>query len=261
MVVGKILAEEELKAKPGDTLMLVSPRKGAGSANSLPEMRSFHMVDYYLSGISHFDSMLAVISLAEAQKTFSMQGMITGLQVRVEDIFQAGRIAEEIESVLKAPYYTKDWMSMNANLFSMLKIQKAVMFLILALIVLVAAFNIASTLIMTVKVKTRDISILKAMGATNKQIRRIFVTQGMVIGALGVCLGTGLGLLVCGLLSRYEFVKLPENVYFFTRLPVKVVFSDIAVILAVTMFICFLSTIYPANRATRQDPVKGIRYG
>lgn len=135
------------------------------------------------------------------------------------------------------------------------------MFIILTLIVLVAAFNIASTLIMTVMAKTRDIAILKAMGATNRSIRRIFVLNGMIIGAVGTTLGVALGSVLCALLDRYKFIKLPGDVYYFTTLPVNLRFIDVLVIAAAAMLICFLATLYPANQASRLNPVEAICYG
>jgi lipoprotein-releasing system permease protein len=152
-------------------------------------------------------------------------------------------------------------MQMNKNLFSMLKLQKAVMFIILTLIVLVAAFNIASALIMMVMEKTRDIAILKAMGATDKSIRRIFVFKGMVIGFLGTMAGLILGVLLCAVLRRYQFIQLPGDVYFLTTLPVRLEFPDLLTIVVATLAICYFATLYPARQASHFNPVEGIRFG
>jgi lipoprotein-releasing system permease protein len=159
------------------------------------------------------------------------------------------------------PFWARDWIQMNRNLFSMLKLQKMVMFIILTLIVLVAAFNIASALIMMVMEKTRDIAILKTMGATNRHIRRIFVIKGLVIGVIGTGVGGVLGFVLCSILKRYPFIKLPGDVYFLTTLPVNLQALDVLVIGLSTVLICFLATLYPASNASSLDPVDGIRYG
>jgi len=182
-------------------------------------------------------------------------------EVRVTDVYKADQVAASIVKRLGFPFWARDWMRMNQNLFSALKLEKTAMFIILTLIVLVAAFNIASTLIMTVMAKTRDIAILKAMGATNRSIRRIFVLNGMVIGAVGTTLGVVLGATLCALLDRYKFIKLPGDVYYFTTLPVNLRAVDVLVIAVAAMLICFLATLYPANQASRLNPVEAIRYG
>jgi lipoprotein-releasing system permease protein len=159
------------------------------------------------------------------------------------------------------PFWARDWMQMNQNLFTALKLEKTVMFIILTLIVLVAAFNIASTLIMMVMEKTRDIAILKTMGATNRHIRKIFVFKGLAIGCLGTIIGGIFGFAVCSILKRYPFIKLPGDVYFLTTLPVSLQAGDVVVIGLSTVLICFLATLYPSISASSLDPVEGIRYG
>jgi len=152
-------------------------------------------------------------------------------------------------------------MQMNKNLFSALKLEKKAMFIILTLIVLVAAFNIASTLIMMVMQKTKDIAILKAMGARDQSIRKIFIFKGMVIGCVGTTIGLSLGFLGCFLLKRYKFIELPGDVYYFTTLPVKLEFLDVFLIASAALLICFLATLYPARQASKLNPVEAIRYG
>jgi len=150
---------------------------------------------------------------------------------------------------------------MNHNLFSALKLEKTVMFIILALIVLVAAFNIASTLIMMVMEKTRDIAILKAMGATDRSIKRIFVFKGTIIGCIGTALGVVLGVVLCVLLKHYKFIELPGDVYYLTTLPVQLEFLDVFLISCAAVAICYIATLYPAHKASRLNPVEAIRYG
>ena len=159
------------------------------------------------------------------------------------------------------PYWATDWMQMNRNFFSALKLEKKAMFIILTLIILVAAFNIASSLIMMVLSKTRDIAILKAMGATDRNIRKIFVFKGLVIGLIGTMLGVALGVLGCYILKNYQFIELPGDVYYFTTLPVQLRYLDVFVIVAAAVGICFVSTLYPAYKASRLDPVEALRYG
>ena len=155
-----------------------------------------------------------------------------------------------------------DWMQMNRNLFKALKLERRVMFIILTLIILVAAFNIASSLIMMVMGKTRDIAILKAMGATERSIRKIFVFNGMVIGTFGTLLGLGLGLFLCFLLKHINVHELAGDIYYFTTsLPVKLELVNVISIIAAALLICFLATLYPARQASKLNPVEAIRYG
>jgi lipoprotein-releasing system permease protein len=191
-----------------------------------------------------------------------MGDSVSGIDIRVTDIYKAREIADQIISKLGFPYWARDWMQMNQNLFRALKMERWVMAIILILIVLVAAFNIASSLIMLVMGKTRDIAILKAMGATNKSIRKIFVFNGMVIGTLGTVLGLGLGLLLCTLLKHYDIYELTGDIYYFTTtLPVKIEIHWVLGIVTAALVICFLATLYPARQAARLDPVEAIRYG
>ena len=213
-----------------------------------------------------YDASLAYIHLKDAQALMRIGDSVTGIGIRVNDIYNADIIAKKIASVLNfkyknRSYWARDWMQMNYNLFSALKLEKKAMFIILTLIVLVAAFNIASTLIMMVMGKTRDIAILKAMGATDKSIRKIFIFKGMVIGAIGTFLGTCLGLAGCALLKRYKFIELPGDIYYFTTLPVRLELFDISMIVSATMAICFIATLYPAVQASKLDPVEALRYG
>jgi lipoprotein-releasing system permease protein len=260
IVLGKELARS-LGVVRGDSLYVISPRGFLSPAGHVPAMKRFTVAGLFASGMYEYDGSLAYVSLAEAQRLLRMGDAVTGIEVRVDDIYRAGKIGKTISNLLGFPYWTRDWMQMNRNLFSALKLEKTVMFIILVLIVLVAAFNIASTLIMMVMEKTRDIAILKAMGASNKSIRRIFVFNGMIIGTVGTVLGVSLGFLACFLLDRYKFIELPGDVYYITTLPVRLEMLDVALIAAAALVICFLATLYPARQAARMDPVEAIRYG
>ena len=260
VVLGKELMKNLAVAK-GDTIHILSPRGMISPAGLIPVMKRFQVVGEFESGMYEYDGSLAYIHLNEAQKFLHMEDAITGIEVRVNDIYKARQISETISSNLGFPYWSRDWTQMNRNLFSALKLEKTVMFIILALIILVAAFNIASSLIMMVMEKTRDIAILKAMGATDQSIRRIFVFKGMTIGVIGTALGVSLGFVLCKLLEHYKFIELPGDVYYITKLPVLLKTFDVVSIAAASLIICFIATLYPARQASKLNPVEAIRYG
>ena len=261
IVLGSELAKR-IGVLEGDPLYVISPSGMLSPIGHVPGMKRFKVTGFFESGFYQFDQTFAYIHLKDAQRLMRMPGAVSGLEIRVKNIYKAKAIAENIQARLQFPFYTRDWMQMNANLFKALKLERRVMFIILSLIVLVAAFNIASSLIMMVMSKTRDIAILKAMGATDKSIRKIFVFNGMVIGVIGTGLGLGLALLICELLKRYDIHELAGDIYYFTtKLPVKLELLDVAVIVAAALFICFLATLYPSRQAAKLDPVEAIRYG
>ena len=260
IVLGKELGRK-LGVTEGDTVYVISFRGMVSPIGHVPTMTRFRVVGFFASGMYQFDEAYAFIRLTDAQRVLKMGDKVSGIEIRVKDIYQADKIAARIKEKLGFPYWTKDWMQMNANLFFALKLEKTAMFVILTLIVLVAAFNIASTLIMMVMKKTKDIAILKAMGATDGSIMRIFVIKGMVIGGFGTLLGVLLGVAICYVLKHYPFIKLPGNIYYFTTLPVQLQFFDVLTIALAAMGICFLATLYPAKQAARLNPVDAIRYG
>lgn len=260
ILLGKVLADN-LGVVAGDLIQLISPRGMLSPIGHVPSMKRFQVRGTVESGMYEFDASLAFISLTDARKMLQMDDDITGIEVRIDDIYKADVIRKKIVEVLGFPYYAQDWMQKNHNFFSALKLEKTVMFIILTLIVLVAAFNIAGSLIMMVMEKKKDIAILKAMGATNGSIRKIFVFKGMIIGLIGTSLGVGLGFALCALLARYKFIELPGDVYYLTTLPVRLNMMDVAAIALAALGICFLATLYPAHQAARLDPVEAIRYG
>ena len=215
ILLGKELAAN-LGVGEGELVSVVLPRGSGGNVGRMPVIRRFQVMGIYESGLYEFDKAMAYITLSNAQKMLRVEDTISGIEVRVEDVDNARAIADRIVSILGFPYWAQDWMQMNRNLFSALKLQKTVMFVILALIILVAAFNIASTLIMMVMEKTRDIAILKAMGATDRSIKKIFVYKGMVIGGVGTLFGLFSGFILCLLLKEFHFIELPTDVYFFS---------------------------------------------
>jgi lipoprotein-releasing system permease protein len=260
LVIGRVTAEK-LKVDVGDPLTLISPLGKGTTTNQMPTVMRFSVAGIFETGMNEYDGAMSFVRLDVAQRLLQMTGRATGLEVRVDDIYQARSVADAIVARIGFPFWARDWMQMNRNLFSMLRLQKTVMFIILTLIVIVAAFNIASALIMMVMEKTRDIAILKTIGATNRHIRRIFVFKGLVIGCIGTAVGGLLGFILCSILKRYPFIKLPGDVYFLTTLPVSLESLDVVVIGLSTVVICFLATLYPAASASALDPVDGIRYG
>jgi lipoprotein-releasing system permease protein len=260
IILGKELARN-LGVLKGDAVYLISSRGMISPIGYLPAMKRFEVAGLFESGMYEYDGSLAYIDLKDAQKILNMKGTVTGIEVRVDDVYEARNIAKKIVSKLGFPYWARDWMRMNHNLFSALKLEKTVMFIILALIVLVAAFNIASTLIMMVMGKTKDIAILKAMGAMDSSIRKIFIYKGMVIGAVGTSLGVCLGFILCKLLEKYKFIQLPGDVYYISTLPVRLEALDVVMIASAAMVICFLATLYPAKQASKLNPIEAIRYG
>ncbi len=265
IILGKELAKT-LGLIKGETVYLISPNGMVSPIGHMPAMKRFEVAGFFESGIYEYDGTFAYICIKDAQKILRMPGSVTGIEIRVKDIYKAKDIAEKIVDGLNLKYknrsfWARDWMQMNKNLFSALKLEKVVMFIILTLIVLVAAFNIASTLIMMVMEKTKDIAILKAMGATDKSIRKIFVFKGMMIGAFGTFFGVCSGFILCFLLKHYKFIELPKDVYYISTLPVRMEILDVFFIASAAMLICFLSTLYPSRKASKLNPVEAIRYG
>jgi lipoprotein-releasing system permease protein len=261
IVLGRELGKN-LGVTVGETVYLISPRMTLSPVGHVPAMKRFRVTGFFESGMYEFDQTFAYIHIKEAQKIMRMPGAVSGLDVKVSDVYDARNVAQKIVAELGFPYWARDWMQMNRNLFKALKLERRVMFIILALIILVAAFNIASSLIMMVMGKTRDIAILKAMGTTPRSIRKIFVFNGMVIGTVGILLGLCLGLVICVLLKHIDIHELAGDIYYFTTsLPVKIEAADILSIISAALLICFLSTLYPAWQAAKMNPVEGIRYG
>ncbi len=267
IVIGKELAKN-MGLFLFETVNIISPMGMATPMGMIPRMKKFVVVGIFDSGFYEYDSTLAYLSLKDCQEFLNMGEHITGLEIKVTDIYKADTIAKSIEKKLGFPYWARNWTEMNKNLFSALKLEKRVMFIILSLIVLVAAFNIITTLIMVVMEKNKDIAILKSMGATSKSIMKIFIIQGMTIGAVGTLLGCIGGLSVAFNLEKisvfiekiFGFKILPGDVYYLSQLPSQVNYSDVVIIVIGTVLICFLSTIYPSRRASSLDPAEALRY-
>ena len=226
-----------------------------------PIRRRFEVAGRFRTGMYEYDNSFVYTTLEAAQDVSGLGDAVSGLEVRVADAMRSDEMGERITDELGGyPYRTDDWKTMNSSLFDALKLEKMAMGVILLLIVVVAAFNIISTLVMVVTDKTREIGILKSMGLRSSQVQRIFMLQGVVIGTMGSLLGAAMGLLLTWLLDRYEFIKIPGDVYFIDRLPVAFDWADISVILILSMLISFVATIYPARQAARLYPLDAIRH-
>ena len=259
MILGEDLAMN-IGVSVGDALYLISPKGMISPMGQVPSMRKYRVAGLFKSGMYEYDAFFAYMNMADAQQALRMKGTVSGLDVWITDMYKAHDIKQTVLSALGNAFWAQDWMQINASLFSALKLEKMAMFVILILIVLVAAFNIASTLIMMVMEKTKDIAILKTMGATDRSIRKIFMYQGMVIGMIGTGIGVTLGLVLCFVLMHWRIIELP-SVYAFSTLPVLLEASDVLVIAFSALAICFLSTLYPSRQASKIDPVEALRYG
>ena len=260
LLIGAELARQ-LGVGTGDVVNLISPLGTPGPAGMVPRMKRFVVAGLFDSGMFDYDTTLAYMALPDAQRFFDLKGAVTGIEVRVRSVYDARAVARAIEAALGGfPYRARDWMEVNRNLFSALKLEKVVYGIVLCLIVVVAAFNILATLTMVVKEKRRDIAVLKSMGGSSASIGRIFILNGAVIGVAGTVLGNLLGLAGCWLLARYQFIELPKDVFLVTTLPVRVDPLNFAVVATVSIAICVVAALSPARRAASLVPVEVIRY-
>lgn len=260
IILGNELARN-IGASRGEPVTVISPLGRLTPLGRVPRSQTFRVAGIFDSGMYEYDSTIAYVSLWAAQRFLGIGDRVTGIEVRVDDIYEADRVARAIGKALDGyPYWSRDWMRMNKNLFSALKLEKIVMFIILTLIILVAAFNIVGTLIMVVIEKTRDIAILKSMGATRRSIMKIFMIEGAVIGLVGTLLGLLGGYTLCTLLATYKFIELPSDVYYISTLPVQMNPLDVALIALAAIVITLAASVYPAWQASRFDPAEAIRY-
>ncbi len=268
ILLGSFLAGS-LGVGVGGTVDVLLPLGGDLSPlGVMPRMRRFTVVGVFQVGFAEFDTKLAMIGIPAAQALFRMGSAVSGIEVRVREIYQASAVAETIRARLKFPYFTRTWMEMNRNFFSALRVERTVMFVILTMIVLVAAFGIISTLVMLVMQKRKEIAVLKSMGATNRSVTGIFIVQGLLIGVTGTGLGLLLGLtiahnlngIVAGIEWLFGFKAFPQDVYLLDKLPSRVLWPDVLAISLTSVLISLLATILPSRQAAAVDPVVAIRY-
>ncbi|HIW00646.1 MAG TPA: lipoprotein-releasing ABC transporter permease subunit [Candidatus Desulfovibrio intestinipullorum] len=261
---GIILGEEltkRLGLALGSRINLLSPSGQRSSTGFQPRIRPFTVVGIFKTGMYEYDSSMAFLSLSACRDLLGLApDYLSGIEITVEDLFRADEVTAALNERVGYRFYARSWMDMNANLFAALKLEKIGMFILLAMVVLIGSFSIVATLVMLVMEKTKDIAVMMSMGATRGMIRRIFMYQGLMIGFVGTMLGYALGLSVGYLLKKYQFIKLPENVYTLDHLPIIITVPDVLIIGASAMLLCFLSTLYPARQASRLKPAEALRY-
>lgn len=258
IILGERLANQ-LGLFIGSPVQVVSPLGTPTAIGVIPKVRRFAVVGLLRSGMSEIDSTLVLMGLTEAQKFFDLNGAVTNIELRVRNVNESRKTADQIQRRLGFPYFAEDWTRLWPNLFSALQLEKTVYFLVLLLMVLIGAFNIVSTLVMVVMEKKKDIAILRSMGATRESIRRIFLLKGCLIGTVGTILGVILGLAVCTLIANYDF-NLPDGVFLISTVPVRVYASNVVLVACASFVVCLLASIYPARQAAKLDPVEIIRY-
>jgi len=258
IILGNELAKQ-LRVYKGERVRLISTNGPLTPVGIIPKVKTYEVAGTFKSEMYEYDSALAYVSLTSAQDFMELDHSVHGIEVKLADIDQAWQVAQKIETLLGPGFIAKDWIKMNKNLFSALQLEKTALFIIVTLVVIVAAFNIVSTLTMMVMEKNKDIAILKSMGATSRQIMNIFIYDGFIIGMSGTFLGLLGGLSACKLLSHYQFIKLPD-VYPITTLPVKILLSDVCIISLSAIIISLAATVYPSWQASRVDPATALRY-
>lgn len=257
VLIGKELAKH-LGLFLGDSFTVMVPFGGFSPMGSMPETIRVFVGGIFETGMYEIDNTLVIMPLADVEAAMGMGA--TGIEIKLVDEFRAEALKWVILKELGRDYFARTWVEMNRNLFSALKLEKLAMFIILALIILVASFNIISSLIMTVMEKKKDIAILKSIGAKKRSIMKIFMMEGITIGVLGALIGSVTGYILCMIIKNTKLIRLPEDVYYITTLPAKISVFDVALIALVTTVICVLSTIYPSYKAAKIDPVEALRY-
>jgi len=259
ILLGSGLAER-LGVFLGESVVLYSLKGEDLNGNTRPRVAKFYLAGIFETGMYEFDSQLAYLSLASAQKLFKTGDAVTAVHLKLDDIYQSSTIAPVIDSVLERKYDVVPWNVLHKNLFSWIAIEKKILFLGFILIVLVAAFSIISTMVMQTMEKRSEIGIMKTLGATPAAIRRIFVYNGLLISFLGVVFGWLLALLVAYLQNTYQLISLPPDIYFISYLPIEAHLFDFLQAGVVTMLICFVATLYPASQAAHLSVVDVLRH-
>jgi len=261
IIVGAEMAKR-LDLRAGAMVNLLSPSGTQSAVGFTPKVRMFRVAGVFRTGMFEYDSTLGYVTVDAARNLLGFKdNVVTGLAVRIKDVYKAGAVSDQIRVKLhEYPVYVRNWQEMNDDLFAALELEKTAMFIILAMIVLVGSFSIVTMLVMLVMQKTKDIAVLMSLGATKESIRRIFMFQGSFIGAVGTALGYGIGIPVALILKKYQFIRLPSDVYPMDFLPVRLEWMDLTLIGVAALALCFLSTLYPARRAASLKPSDALRY-
>ncbi|MFN2304514.1 MAG: lipoprotein-releasing ABC transporter permease subunit [Anaerolineales bacterium] len=258
ILIGGQLAQK-LQVSVGETVALISPMKDSGSSWPVPKREVFQITGIFDYGMYNYDLKLAYISLASAQAYFQTGDIATGIGVKVNNIFHSKRVARELQEELGHAYYVRDWTEIHKPFFALFGFYKKALFVMLLLIVLVACLNIASTLIMMVMEKNKDIAVLKSIGASSRDIGKMFIMQGGLIGFVGTGIGCILGFLVCWIADTYHIIRLEGGVYYLNYLPFKMTPLHFILVAAAAILICFGATLYPAIQAAKLDPAVALR--
>jgi len=261
IIIGSELAKR-LGLTAGSEVNLLSPSGRSSSAGFTPKVRRFTVVGVFRTGMYEYDSSLGYVSIPAARQLLGFKGdVVSGLEISVDDVYNVEKITDDLKDrIASFTVYVRHWQEMNANLFAALELEKTAMFIILAMIVMVGSFSIVTTLVMLVIQKTKDIAVLMSIGADVKSIRNIFMLQGTFIGFAGTAIGFLIGVPISLLLKKYQFIKLPSNVYPVDYLPVRLEAFDMIAIGVAAFLLCFLATIYPARRAAALSPSEALRY-
>ncbi len=259
VIIGDRLAEQ-LRVDRGDPVQAVSPVGSPTAVGIIPRIRRFAVAGIFDSGMREYDSGLVFMGLGDAQGFFGVADVATSIEITVADAARARSIADRIQEAVGSGYRVEDWTRLWPNLFAALRLEKTVYFLVLLLMVLIAAFNIVSTLIMVVMEKRKDIAVLRSLGASRGGVRWIFLLNGWIIGAVGTLLGVVLGYLLARLIQTYQFIELPDDVFLVSTVPVSISPLYFALVGLASLAICCLASIYPARQAAKLHPVDVIRY-
>lgn len=251
---------DKMGVRPGSEIVLMSLVPVEGEIDPVPKMLRFVITGIFETGMYEYDMNLVYLSLESAQSLFNMKG-VEGIQIRTTDLFRAGEIAKEVKEQLGGyPFKSIDWQAQNKSLFQWMKLEKLIIFIVISLIMLVASFNIISSLIRIIIEKRREIGILVSMGTSSGKILKIFMLYGTIIGLVGSTAGTGLGAIMCYIQYRWHLIPLPGDIYFINTLPVLLRTTDMLAVYSVANVICFLAAMYPAWRASKTPPAESIRY-
>lgn len=258
IILGSQLAKN-MNVALGDFVTLISPEERITPMGNMPRAKKFKVVGFFESGMAGYDEVLSFIHLGVSQKIYRLKDRITGLTIKTDNGSDADLYQKQLSQKVKFPYVVSSWIDQNKNLFAVIKLEKLGLSVILTCIILIAAFNIISSLVILVIEKTKDIAILKAMGATDESIRKIFIIQGTIIGITGTAIGVFLGLILCFVIGQYDLIDIPPGVYVGNRIPMYVEAWQIFIISIISVLICFSVTIFPSHKASRLEPIEGLR--